>query len=96
MSFLKSLFGLGPKRDADATPKVAAEVEHAGFLIRATPYLDDGQYQTAGTIEKEIGGERKVHRFVRADRFASLKDAANFAIFKGKRMVDEQGERLFP
>ncbi len=95
MSFLKSLFRFGSKREEAAAPSAAAEVEHMGFLVRATPYKEGGQFQTAGTIEKEIDGERKVHRFIRADRFASLEDAANCALMKGRRMVEEQGERLF-
>ncbi len=37
----------------------------------------------------------KEQRFIRADRFTSLEDAANHAIIKGKQVIDEQGERLF-
>ena len=37
----------------------------------------------------------KEHRFIRADRFASLDDAVSVALSKGRQLVDEQGERLF-
>lgn len=94
MSFLKRLFGGGGSSDS-GEPAVAAEAEHKGFTIRATPFREGGQFQTCGVVSKEIGGEMKEHRFIRADRFASLEDAANHAIVKGRQVIDEQGERLF-
>ncbi|MGE0238004.1 MAG: HlyU family transcriptional regulator [Parvibaculaceae bacterium] len=97
MSFLKSLFGLGgSKEEAAAGPAATAkEAEHKGFVIRATPYKDGGQYQTAGTIVKEIDGETKEYKFVRADRFSTLEEAADLSLSKGRQIVDEQGERMF-
>ena len=94
MSFLKRLFGGSGGSEAEA-PAVAKEVEHKGFVVRATPYKRDGQYQTSGTVSKEIGGVLKEHRFVRADRFASLDDAVDVSLRKGQQIVDEQGERIF-
>ena len=96
MSFLKSLFGFGGggSRDKGAT-SVAKEAEHAGFHIAAMPYAEQGQYQVAGLISKVVGGEKKEHRFVRADRFASLEEAADFAILKGRQIIDQQGARIF-
>jgi hypothetical protein len=91
MSFLKKLFGGG----AAASEPAGASVEHKGFTIRATPYKEGGQFQLCGLIEKEIGGEKKQHRFVRADRFMSLDEAESFALAKGQQIVDEQGERVF-
>lgn len=100
MSFLSKLFGGGPKEAANtsdpfAGAKSVKEIEHKGFMIRAMPYKQSGQFQTAGLIEKEVGGERKEHRFIRADRFPSIDEAADFAIAKGTQIVDEQGERVF-
>jgi hypothetical protein len=37
----------------------------------------------------------KEHKFIRADRFASVDDAADIALRKGQQLVDEQGERIF-
>lgn len=92
MSFLSALFG----RRADAKAGRAAEpVEYKGFIIRAAPYKNNGHYQTAGTIEREIGGVRKEHRFIRADAFASFDDAVSFTLSKARQMVDLQGERMF-
>ena len=93
MSFLKRLFGGGGEK-VDA-PVVAKEIEHKGFVIRATPYKRDGQYQTSGTVSKEVGGVVKEHKFIRADRFAGLDDAVEVSLSKGRQIVDEQGERMF-
>jgi len=94
MSFLKSLFSRRPAGEA-AAAKPAKTLEHNGFLIRAEPFAAEGQYQTAGVIEKEIDGVRKEHRFIRADRFSSLDETAEFALVKGRQIIDEQGDRLF-
>jgi len=94
MSFLKSLFSRRPASEA-AAAKPAKTLEHNGFLIRAEPFPAEGQYQTAGVIEKEIDGVRKEHRFIRADRFSSLDETAEFALTKGRQIIDEQGDRLF-
>lgn len=94
MSFLKSLFG---RKDAKpATPAGPLKsVEYKGFTIHATPFPEGGQQQLSGVIEKEIEGEVKSHRFIRADRFPGADEAADFAIVKARQLIDEQGERLF-
>jgi hypothetical protein len=95
MSFLKRLFGGGEKAADTSAPVVARQVEHKGFLVSATPYKADGQYQTCGIVSKEIGGVLKEHKFIRADRFASLDDAVEVSLKKGVQLVDEQGDRVF-
>ena len=95
MSLLKSLFGGREKPAAESTPAVARDMEHNGFVVQATPYKEAGQYQTSGTVSKLVDGVRKEHKFIRADRFASLDEAVDCALSKGRQMVDEQGERLF-
>lgn len=92
MSILKRLFGGG---SAAAEPAAAAETEHKGFIIRATPFKEGGQFQTCGVVSKEIGGVLKEHKFIRADRFAALEDAVSVSLSKGRQLVDEQGERIF-
>lgn len=91
MSFWKSLFGGGGGRAAAS----AQPVEYKGFTIHPEPYLDGGQYQTAGRIEKEIAGVRKEHRLIRADRFAGFDDAAAFTVLKARQLIDQQGDSLF-
>jgi len=92
MSFWSALFG---RREAAETAKVSDPVEYKGFIIRAAPYKNNGGYQTAGTIEREVGGVRKEHHFVRADSYASYDDALNFTLSKARQIVDLQGERMF-
>lgn len=98
MSFFKKLFGGGSSNEeagGQAEAKSMKEVEHKGFMIRATPFKAEGQFQTCGVITKEVGGVMKEHRFIRADRFASIDDAVDVAIRKGQQVIDEQGERIF-
>ena len=95
MSFLKRLFGAKGAADGAAVAKPARQIEHKGFTISATPYKEDGQFQTCGVVSKQVGGELKEHRFVRADRFAGLDDAVDVSLKKGQQLVDEQGDRLF-
>ncbi len=92
MSFLSALFGRLAPAPAE---KIAEPVEYKGFVIRAAPFKSEGQYQTAGVIEREIGGVRKEHQFIRADAFASYDDAVSFTLAKARQMIDLQGERVF-
>ena len=93
MSIWKKLFGGGAGEDTEGAP--AAAEEYKGFTIRAAPYQNDGQFQTAGIVEKTIDGERREHKFVRADRHASYEDAVAFSLSKARQLVDEQGEQVF-
>jgi hypothetical protein len=94
MSLLKKLFGGGAS--GDKAPSAIAEIEHEGFTIRAAPVREaDGQYRIAGTISREVGGEMKQHRLIRADLFSSADDAAAAMIRKAKQVIKEQGEKLF-
>lgn len=91
MSFLKSLFGGGKP----AQPRTAPSESYNGYLIRATPYREGGQFQMCGEIEKVIDGEAKVHRFVRADRFPGEEEAVSFTFAKARQIVDLNGDRMF-
>lgn len=92
MSFLSALFG---RRSGAKAGRAAEPVEYKGFIIRAAPYKNNGHYQTAGTIEREIGGVRKEHRFIRADSYAAYEDAVTFTINKARQIVDLQGDKVF-
>lgn len=90
MSFLKKLFGGG---GSPAKPKKS--IDYKGFSIKATPYQEAGQYQTCGVVSKEVNGEMREHRFIRADRFSDEESAADHAILKGQQMVDQIGDGMF-
>jgi hypothetical protein len=81
--------------DAGAPDEPTAAVEYKGYRIRAAPYRSDGQYQTAGIIEKAFAEGVKEHRFVRADTHPSREAAVEFAISKAKQIIDLQGDRIF-
>jgi hypothetical protein len=90
LSFLRTLFGSG------ASPvKAAAPVEYKGFVICAAPYKNNGHYQTAGTIARDIGGVRKEHRFIRADAYAAYDDAVAFTLNKARQIIDLRGDKIF-
>ena len=94
MSFLKKLFGGGAEK-APAEPVVDAQEEFEGFMIKATPMKEGGEFQIRGTVEKEVGGETKVHTFIRADKFASKDDCVATTLAKGRQIIKEQGRTLF-
>lgn len=94
MSFLKALFG-GGKSEGGAPAKAASQEDYKGFTIKATPTAIGGEHQLAGSIEKQVGGELKTYKFVRADRLSSRDEAASRAIDKGRQLIDEQGDKLF-
>lgn len=92
MSFWKNLFGGGGGASEAAPPPGET---YKGFTVRATPTPVGSEYQLAGTIEKEIDGELKTYKFVRADRMSSREDAVLLALGKGRQIIDEQGEGVF-
>ena len=95
MSFWKNLFGGGSSNSEPAGDKVLGEDTYKDFVIKAVEMRAGSEFQLAGTIEKEIGGELKTYRFVRADRMTSRDDLVAVALNKGRQIIDEQGERIF-
>lgn len=95
MSFWKNLFGGGAASTEPASDKVLGEESYKGFLIKAIEMKAGSELQLAGTIEKDIDGELKSYRFVRADRMSSRDDLTAIALSKGRQIIDEQGEAIF-
>ena len=95
MSFWKNLFGGGSSNAEPEGDKSLGEESYKGFLIKAIEMKAGSELQLAGTIEKEVGGELKTYRFVRADRMSSRDDLIVLAIAKGRQIIDEQGEAIF-
>ncbi len=83
----------GGAGDADAL--TAPAIEYKGYRIRPAPYRTNGDYQTAGIIEKDTPEGVKEHRFVRADTHPGKDEAIAFAISKAKQIIDLQGDRMF-
>jgi hypothetical protein len=93
IGFLRRLFG-GSSGGAEEPPAADA-VEYKGFRIRPAPFKAEGQFQTAGIIEKDSAEGLQEHHFVRAEKHASQDEAASFAITKAKQIIDERGDRMF-
>ncbi len=73
----------------------AAEVEYQGYGIRPACRQEGSQWLTAGVISKRFEEEVKEHHFIRADWHSAKEAAEACAIAKAKRIIDEQGDRIF-
>jgi hypothetical protein len=93
-SFFRGLVAPGDK-DADDETSVEDAVEYQGYLIRPVPRKQGSQWLTSGVIVKQGDGEDQEHPFIRAETHGSKDQANDFAIVKGKQIIDEQGDRLF-
>lgn len=89
MSLFKKLFGGG-----GSAPKAEPET-YEGFRIYPEPQKDAGGFRLAARIEKEVGGEVKTHRMIRADVFANEDEVRALALAKAKLLIDQEGEGLF-
>jgi hypothetical protein len=87
-SIFSRLFGGGAKASAPAE-------EHDGFRIYPEPQADGGGFRVAARIEKDIDGETKTHRMIRADVCQSAEEATQAALFKAKLLIDQQGVTIF-
>ncbi len=93
MSFLKKLFGMSPGEPKPIKP--VDTVEHEDFIIATMPMDEGGQFRVCALISKEIDGEIKTHKLVRADILPSKEQASTEAIRKAKVVIAERGEQLF-
>ncbi len=86
---------IAPKKKK-ATPRESERaLGYQGYTIRPTPNREGSQWFTEGVITKEFAGGVKERRFIRADIHSTKEDADASAIAKAKRIIDEEGDRLF-
>lgn len=93
MSFWKNLLG-NRSGDSDVS-EPSAEFEHDGYQISVTPQKEGGQYRLCAVISKELEGELKNHRLIRADLFTSESDCVDATVRKAKQVIKEQGDGIF-
>ncbi len=95
--FFRGLMGSGGAdgADADAAPARGEATEYNGYSITPACRKQGSQWLTAGVISKPFEGGIKEHHFIRADLHANKDQADACAVMKGKRIVDEQGDRMF-
>lgn len=91
MSFWKSLFG-GKTKESSGSEELE---NYKGFSVTFVPMRNGSEFQLSGEISKEVGGETRVHRLIRADRCASEDLAKELTLKKAKLVIDEQGDQLF-
>ena len=91
---LGKLFGGGGGSAREPEPEAGEAVEHGGFTIVPAPIKEGGQYRTAGTISREVDGQMKSARFIRADNHSDRQAAMDHSVRKGMQIVDEQGASL--
>lgn len=89
--FLRKLIGTKP---TDAAP-AEAKVEYQGYDILPAPQQDPAGWRVHGVISRPVDGEIRHHTFTRADTCAGREDAVAITLAKARRIIDEQGERLF-
>ena len=89
------LFGGGGESGSTASSETGEAVEHEGFTIVPEPIREGSQYRTAGVIRREVDGEMKEVRFIRADNTTDRQGAMDHSVRKGMQIVDEQGLRIF-
>lgn len=96
MSFWKKILGVKENgEEQNSEPKMLADDEYNGYEIRAMEMKTGSEYQLCGEIEKTVGGELRVKKFIRADKLSSSEEVAKYSLAKARQIIDEQGERLF-
>lgn len=88
--WLRRLVGGGTRQESEREA-----VAYGEYTITPTPMAQGGQYVTAGIIRKRTADGVLEHRFVRADTHATAEAAAEFAVRKGRQIIDQLGDRIF-
>ncbi|MEM8541375.1 MAG: HlyU family transcriptional regulator [Pseudomonadota bacterium] len=94
--FFKRLFG-GNDEGEGANPANAEPNEtYKGVEIRANPVKESGgQWRIAGTVTKEVDGQRITRQFVRADLVQDKTEAIVTCVNKAKLIIDQNGEGIW-
>jgi hypothetical protein len=76
--------------------KVAASEGYNGYQLLARPIKESGQWRVAGSIRApDAGADGEGYDFVRADTMADHDECVQMCLAKARKLVDEQGSRLF-
>lgn len=89
MSLFKKLFGGG-----GGAPEQSTET-YEGYRITATPIAEGNTFRICAQIDKEVDGETRSHKLLRADTVQGLEAAEAACFRKAKQVIDEQGDRIF-
>lgn len=89
MSLLSRLFG------GKAEPETPKGEDYNGFTIYPEPMPEGKTFRLCARIEREIDGELKTHRLIRADTIDGQQAAIDASRNKAKQMIDQLGDKLF-
>jgi len=87
--FFRKLFGGG------ARAKAHAAVQYHEYTIHPRPRKIGGGWSTEALIRKSDGGRVREHVFIRADVCNNEAGAVALIINKAKRLIDQQGDKIF-
>lgn len=76
-------------------PAVEEPVAYKGYMVRPAPQPEGTQWLVAGVITKTVGDVVKEHQFVRGDTYPSRESAVEFSLYKGRQIIDLEGDRIF-
>ncbi len=82
-------------KDSHATSPRFEPASYQGFDIHPEPMAEGGQYRLHGRITRLKDGELQEYRLIRSDLLPSAEQAAEMMVAKAKRVIDENGERIF-
>ncbi|GAA3537473.1 HlyU family transcriptional regulator [Zobellella aerophila] len=88
------LKNLGKPKQTSTDPAFET-VSYQGFDIYPEPKAEGGQYRLQGRIVKVIDQEPREYLLIRSDLLPSAELAAELMVAKAKRVIDENGERIF-
>ena len=89
MSILSKLFGGGSK-SREPEPEL-----YNDYRIYPAPEKESAGYRIGARIEKEIGGEVKVHHMIRSDTYGSEDIALEASVTKARQVIDQLGDTIF-
>jgi hypothetical protein len=94
--FFSKLFGGSSAGDAASGAGGKEQMQKIGeYSVYATPRKEGAQYRLAGRIEHEVGGEKLIRVFVRADLFSSETDTVETTFRKARQIIEQHGAGLF-
>jgi hypothetical protein len=88
MNFLSRLFG-------KSEPAAPVAILHKECRIFPQPIKEGSTFRIAARVEKDFGGETRVHNLVRADTRTSMDEAVEASTAKAKQAIDQLGDSLF-
>ncbi|WP_375255762.1 HlyU family transcriptional regulator [Yoonia sp.] len=65
------------------------------FAVYPAAQKDSDGFRLAARVEKQVGGDLKVHHLIRADILNTQEAANAAAVVKAKQLIDQMGDRLF-